>query len=666
MSLLNDIKAIIGTSKASHNSNDLPINTQGFDEEQYKASERAKKKPPKERTPEEEALLKELAEKKKERRNAISILRGISIRMPLLIYGVDIPFNDDVTIEQLPDLVDDASWKEFMPEGITKEKFKELIKFYDPDIFVAAGRRIRNVARSADELLPVERARRIAELFSCFKNPDKETVLTPWRVVNMHMSECLGGWCFFDEEFKEVLEAPRFVEIKGVTQKAFKEDVRILEINSKTGLYPLYITASLFLNKLNALPEVERTPEVQEDLWKQTVENNVFIVCKTPMAKTITQRTLVGFKNYKINAHAFDDMLNQFSKKSAQFIKKVSLPSFWGKEGKTMHINTVVGNPPYQLSGATGGTSDASIYQYFAETASKLHADYVSLIMPSRWFAAGRENLLGNFRRSMLKDRRIKKLTVFPTSRDIFPSVEIKGGICYYLMDEEYDGLCEYTVVENGEKNSTLRDLGELDVLIKDPKLSEIVKKILLQTKEGETVEAIISNDTPFGVGTNPKASKKNAFDVKKKPDTNHSTLLIHIEKQHRKAEYIDKKTIKKNIDDIDKHKVFIPTAGGSGNDDIVLGQPEYAPPNSVCSQSFLYAAFDSEEEAKNFITYVKTKFFRILVSALKITQSAARRVYRYVPLQDFSQQYTDEMLYEKYGLNDEERKYIENKLRDI
>jgi len=666
LSLLNDVKGIIGTSKASHTTDELPINQQGFDEEEYKKAEEAKKKKPKTRTPEEEALLKELAEKRKQRNSAISVLRGISIRMPLLIYGANVPFDDDVTIEQLTDLIDDASWTEFMPSGITKDRFKELIKFYDPDIFVAAGRRIRNTAKSADELPPIERAQKIAELFSYFKNPDKETVLTPWRVVNMQLGECLGGWNFFDEDLKSMVETPRYVNMEDVTENVFKADTRILEINSKTGLYPLYIASSIFLNKINLVPKEKRTIEKQEELWRDTIESNVYVVCNTPMAKTITQRTLVGYKDYKINAHAFDDMLNQFSEKSSQFINKVTLPSFWGKKGNKMHFNAVVGNPPYQLSGASGGTSDASIYQYFAETASNLHADYVSLIMPSRWFAAGRENLLGDFRKSMLNDKRIRKLTIFPTSREVFPSVEIKGGICYYLMDENYNGLCEYSLVENGERNTTLRDLGELDVLIKDPTLSEIVKKIMNQTNDGETVDSIISSDTPFGIGTNPKASEKNGFDVRSKADATHSTLLIHIEKQHRKAEYIDRSAIHKNAQDIDKYKVFIPTAGGSGNDDLVLGAPICVGPNSVCSQSFLYAAFETEEEAQNFMAYVKTKFFRVLVSSLKITQSAAKKVYRFVPLQDFSKAFTDDMLYKKYMLSKKDIEFIESRIREM
>lgn len=129
--------------------------------------------------------------------------------MPLLIYGVDIPIDEDITMEKLVDVVDGSSWDEFMPAGVTKEIFKSFIKYFDPEIFVAAGRRIRNIVLSADELLPTERVKKIVQLFVCFKNLDKETVLTPWRVVNMHMSDCLGGYDFYGETHDHMVAEPR-------------------------------------------------------------------------------------------------------------------------------------------------------------------------------------------------------------------------------------------------------------------------------------------------------------------------------------------------------------------------------------------------------------------------------------------------------------------------
>src|SRR5699024_7933464 len=137
--------------------------------------------------------------------------RGVSIRIPLLIYGAEVPADKEITVDNFVDLVDDSSWNEFMPAGVTKETYKKFSKYYEQDVFVAAGRQIRNIALAADELSPDERVKKIADQFAMFKNPDKETVLTPWRVVNMHMSDCLGGYCFYNDDFTDIIDEPRFV-----------------------------------------------------------------------------------------------------------------------------------------------------------------------------------------------------------------------------------------------------------------------------------------------------------------------------------------------------------------------------------------------------------------------------------------------------------------------
>ena len=174
----NDLKGIVGASKAQKKVKEIDINAQGFTDEEYAVIKKSNKKSPSERTAEEIAALEEAKKRRKLKSTAISILRRISIKMPLLIYGTNVPIDEDFTIDMLLD-IDDASWNEFMPKGVTKQKFKDFIKYYDPEVFVEAGQRIRNLAKSADELKSTERVQKIAELFSTFKNPDKETVLTP-------------------------------------------------------------------------------------------------------------------------------------------------------------------------------------------------------------------------------------------------------------------------------------------------------------------------------------------------------------------------------------------------------------------------------------------------------------------------------------------------------
>ena len=191
---------IIGATKANHTSTDVDMAKTGLTNEQYKELERLQKKPKKELTEEDKKRLEEAKEKKKNADAAISILRGISIRLPLLMYGAELADeNQDITLENFAELIDNQSWEEFMPRGVTKELFKEFVPYYDPDMFRAVGRNYRELVRQADQLPPMERVKAVSRIFSYFRNPDKETVLTPWRVVNMHIGDCIGGYVFFDE-----------------------------------------------------------------------------------------------------------------------------------------------------------------------------------------------------------------------------------------------------------------------------------------------------------------------------------------------------------------------------------------------------------------------------------------------------------------------------------
>ena len=184
-----DLKKIIGQTKAMPKTNQVDINNQGLTDEQYEELEDLEKKSKKRGkdkqslTEEEKKRLEELKKKKNNREAAISILRGISIRMPLLIYGAELQDeSQEITIDNFASLIDPQSWEEFMPKGVTKQKFNSIKKYYDPEIFCAAGKRIRAMARAADKLSVEERIERITGIFSTFRNPDKETVLTPWRL----------------------------------------------------------------------------------------------------------------------------------------------------------------------------------------------------------------------------------------------------------------------------------------------------------------------------------------------------------------------------------------------------------------------------------------------------------------------------------------------------
>jgi len=680
------LKGIIGRTKAMPKSGDIDINKQGFTDEEYEQLEGAEKKSrtKKELTEEEKRLLKEKEEKRKVRDTAVSILRGISIRMPLLIYGAEVNDEDkQIDIDSFSQLIDNQSWVEFMPKGVTKDVFENFKKYYEPDVFRAAGKRIRAMSRAADHLSVEDRIARITTIFSTFRNPDKETVLTPWRVVNMHLGDCLGGYVFFDEIMENAINQPRFVNHGAVTENVFAEESKILEINSKSGLYPLYMGYGIYRRLLaKKHPNKDETPTIEEQqkIWDKVIADNIFVLCKTPMAKSITKRTLAGFREAKVNTRYFEDLVNQITHKKQNFLDKVKQGKTYWKSNNTddMKFNAVVGNPPYQDTGGAGGNNDAPIFQHFCRIASKITSDYASLVIPSRWFAAGRENLLGDFRKEMLNSGKVQKLVVYSDSSKLFSNVEIKGGVCYYLENLNHKDECTYVLHRDGEIQESEISLNKFDILIREPKLSAIVEKIetARNFNKLKTVDTIISSDTPFGIPSNPKDSKKTPFKVFSSSSNDHNTLLYHIEKGIRKIEYVKLSEIIKNKKDVDKFKVFVTGAGGSGNDPKVMGDPEYAPKNSVCSQSYLYSAFDTEIEAKNFIKYIKTRFFRVLVSAIKITQSAPSRVYKFVPLENLSSKSDidwsksileiDKQLCKKYGLTKEEIGFIESMIKPM
>lgn len=690
---------------------------------------------------------KKREQENKEKRARMSVLRGVAIRIPLLVYGAEINDEDgeEITVDNFAseEIVDQASWEEFMPKGFTKETFNILKDCFDRSIFTGAAKRIRQMVKEADNLNTEDRIAKIATIFSYFHNPDKETVLTPWRVVNRHLSDCLGGWCFFNKEFDgdyteeneygENIRMARFVDNGEVTRNIFGDyNARILEINSKTGLYPLYMSYSLFkTSKEKAFREIELTGERGKstdsesyyrqagndlEIWKDVLQDNIFVVCRTKMAVSITKRTLAGFrKDIRMNVKCYTneisvndlidtgvlkvtnelvskvgdtyyydgqksklcDMIDIMRSKPSLFKEDVvkgksfwhvynSIPLKTNEDINNMKFNAIVGNPPYQLMGASGGNNDAPIYQHFFDAAKDITGNYVSLIIPSRWFAAGRDALLGNFRSYMLKQGHVKSLTAFVDSRALFPTVEIKGGVCYFLVNVNYNGECHYSLINKEQSEEHDLNLGDFEIMIRSPKLAPIVKHVLDKAKEMnlENMSSVISNDTPFGIPSNPRSSKKNPYDVSSM-QTSEFNIPLYIKNKVREIEYVRRKDIHKNEQAIDRVKVFVPGAAGTGQDSMILGKPWLATSPSVCTQTFLYADFDNIEQAKNFISYYTTKFFRALVSAVKITQSAANDVYQFVPALDFNKSWTDERLYELFKIEKEDQIYINNLIAD-
>ena len=325
--------------------------------------------------------------------------------------------------------------------------------------------------------------------------------------------------------------------------------------------------------------------------------------------------------------------------------------------GEEMQFDVIIGNPPYQL-GSDGGTRDVPIYQKFVEQAQKLEPRLLTMVIPSRWMASGLG--LSSFRAGMLKDKRLRELFDYPNSSEVFPSVDVKGGVCYFLWDSKHDGSCLMTQIRDGvTRGPHERDLGEFDVLVRDLRSLSILKKALT-LKEPSIVE-ILSADKEFGWTSN-------FSDFNLKPIKG-EIPLHYLRSGKRLVGSIPRINVNKSPGFIDKWKVLVPKAGSDGGrkiPDVVLGKPLLVSSPSVCTQTFLFFYVGSEDEAKSLESYVQTKFFRFLVSLRKITQDATRSTYTWVPQQSWDRLWVDTDLYKKYDLNQSEIDYIEAVIKPL
>ena len=676
----NDLKKTIGQTKAMPKTNSVDVNNQGLTDEEYAELEILEKKSRKkkdrlEMTEEEKKRLDELNAKKKNRETAISILRGISIRMPLMIYGAEIDDGkDDITIDNFTSLIDPLSWDEFMPRGVTKQKFNAFRKYYDRDVFAAAAKRIRNMLRSADNLSIEQRIERITQIFHTFRNPDKETVLTPWRVVNMHLSDTLGGYCFFDSDFddKKPLADPRFVDRGKVTTEVFNPDTRILEINSKSGLYPLYMAYSTYRAHIASLITSPDSIEDEWAVWQKVVQENIFVICKTPMAKSITRRTLVGFRPIKVNTRYFEDLINQIKNKPANFIEKVKRgKSFWKAiNNDNMNFNAIVGNPPYQvMDGGGAGTSAISIYHIFIGIAKLINPIFISMICPARWYTGGKG--LDEFRNSMLSDRQIETIYDYPNPKDCFPNANISGGICYFLWHKNYNGDCRFINIVNGHKSISKRVLNEFSVFVRYNDAISIVHKVY-KNDEIDSLISIVRTRNTFNLDSSVRGSIS---------PNKHNDIKVY---SSRGEGYIDIDSLKCAKELLPRYKTLMGKvlSGHVGETDQqgqvkVVSTTLIAAPGSVTTDSYLVMGdFDSLNEATALQKYIHTKFLRFLLLQSLASMNISRNNFRFVPLQDFTENSDidwsrsvaeiDRQLYAKYALTEDEIAFIESMIKPM
>lgn len=323
-----------------------------------------------------------------------------------------------------------------------------------------------------------------------------------------------------------------------------------------------------------------------------------------------------------------------------------------------MKFDVIIGNPPYQLSDGGGGAgkSAAPLYHKFVEQAKKLKPRYLSMIIPSRWFNGGKG--LDDFRSSMLKDTCVSHIVDYADSKDCFPGgVDIPGGICYFLWEREYSGQCSVTnIMKGGEQITADRVLDEYPTFIRNNNAVSVVHKVV--SKHEQMFNEIVSSRKPFGLESNTK------FDAT-------GDVILRSSSGMGK---IDKNRILVGYELLDKWKVIVSKvsfehAGVPDKDGMmrVLSVVQILPPNSACTESYLVAnTFDDEAMANNFASYLKTKFVRFLIMQMLASMNMSKASYSFVPVQDFSKPWTDEELYAKYGLTDEEIAFIESMIKPM
>lgn len=497
----------------------------------------------------------------------------------------------------------------------------------------------------------------------------------------MHLNDCLGGYTFFDEKFEKTITEPRFTEQNNVTKEIFSKNTKILEINSKTGLYALYCAYSVYKMRLKQELGPNATKELQKELWNKVISENIYVICKTKMAKAITRRTLAGFTDAKINAHYFGDLVNSLKNESDKFVEKVTSGKCWHKENTKMEFDAVVGNPPYQENISNSSENDSlskQLFPLFIRTAIELKTQYVSLITPSRWFTAdAQDKSFVKLREYVKKNNHFKLICHYPNNSDLFKNVLIAGGVNYFLYDKNFLGKTKFIEQKKEKRTISERQLFEegLDIIISMNELIEIVNKVR-NHKNFNSMTTITSGRNAYGiVGKKSELSKiarKERF-----------ADCIEIRCAYEEILYTERENVTKNIESINKWKIFTSKGnGGAGilGDDkpvAILGKAYIGKPNSVCTDSLIpIGKFDTENEALNLQKYMTGKFFRFMVGVLKVSQNVSQNVYQFVPLQDFTTNsdidwsvpipQIDAQLYKKYNLTPEEIAFIEKMVKPM
>lgn len=498
------------------------------------------------------------------------------------------------------------------------------------------------------------------DILSCIANLSSDEVFTPPKVVNE----------ILDLLPRELFENPR---------------TTFLDPCCKSGVFLREIAKRLLVGLESAIPDLQKRID-------HIFHNQLFGLALTELTGLMSRRSVYcskdasgqysvspfksgqGHIRFKRCEHDFyNGKCRQCGASQSEYDRGEALEthaySFIHTDRifNDMQFDVIIGNPPYQLSDGGHGASAIPIYHLFVQQAKRLNPRYLTMIIPARWYAGGRG--LDEFREEMLNDTHIRILHDFYNSEECFPGIDLSGGVCYFLWDRDNSGLCKIFSSLNGSTTYMERPLleKEASTFIRFNETISILKKIKKFCEES-FINCVSSND-PFGYDVRVDNSY-----LRVKPDIKNrsfdNSIKIHYwGKNGKSSGFIERNTVRKSAYAVDKIKIFISRSYGERGafPYLVIGKPFVGNKDEVCTETYiLLGTYENLKTAENVISYVKTKFFRFLVMMKKNTQSATRQVYEFVPIQDFSKPWTDEELYKKYGLNDEEIAFIDSMIRPM
>ena len=513
------------------------------------------------------------------------------------------------------------------------------------------------------------------DVLTCIANLSNDEIFTPPELANRVLDSLEQAWAK-DNKGKSLWK---------------DKNVTFLDPATKSGVFLREIVKRLSDGLATEIPEINK--RIDHILTKQ-----VFGMGITELTSLLTRRSLYcsklansphsitkSFKNEKGNIwferieHTWKNAKCEFCGASESeyergldlethaygFIHSSNLEIELQKMfGAKMRFDVIIGNPPYQLNDGGGdGAGAIPLYHHFVQQAKQLDPKYLAMIIPARWYSGGKG--LSEFRSEMLSDPHLAEIHDFPETDLVFPGVNIRGGVCYFLRSQVHTGdtkVVNYS--KKSEPNETTRPMLEdgLTSFVRYNDAISILAKI--RARNEETFESRVQSRNPYGLSSN-----FSNYSIKQTAKANIILYRSRRGESSEKEVFVEEKYITSNLEFKDKIKVLVSKASPGGDEypHLILGRPFIAPVNSVSTETYLIVDFPKNvTQAKNLISYMETRFFRFLVSLIKNTQNISKGSFAFVPVQDFSTVWTDEKLYEKYGINIEEITFIESMIKPM